>query len=715
MPRTSAKKTRRVSFAADEPVHGPLPSRDLLALRRLLRRTLGRGFQLVVIEVEGAARRERVVAWLEEFGASLDATLVEVDVEALVRENLWRELGEQLPEDPEQRARSILTLHGFEAAEHGQPDARAGLYRQLNVQRDLFVRDLGCVWVVFVHPHGSRQLQDIAPDFCDFASLWVRAPVGEGVMQELSLGAGAAPSLSFGGVSDNELLARANAALVRGDYAGARDSLARYEISCDASDRNHGWSLSLRSALELAVGQPIAAQETVQSALAWEQTQGTELGEARARRELGRVLAALGRFDEACAELERALTLVDRPVTVERREGLVAAALELGRVLRLQGQLDDAQRRIEEALDTSRGLSDDEQAWVSLEALRERGLIDAGRGELARASEQFERALALARSMFASDDHPQAMGLLRSLGRVRLRQGRFDEARELFEGALASQRRLYGTDAHPDVAVSLQNLAAVAARTGQLTEAREQLERAVAILTRAYGSDDNLELCGALNELATVLRAQGDHAGARPLYQRSLAIMERVYGADGHPALAVALYNLGKLLREQGEPQDAIPMLRRALEIERRVHSNRDDPYTALTEAQLALSLIADDQDREGLTLLGHALVVFDAEPESVEFGPRFRSLASDLILDKAIELAWRAARGATLDDEQQRRLDVALDGLATLDASWAFAATYLRALANGEQPPEPPANLPEEVQNFIDGIREAGRDPKPS
>ncbi|MCB9542276.1 MAG: hypothetical protein H6703_07505, partial [Myxococcales bacterium] len=158
----------------DEPA--ALDPVDGRALSRLLSRTLGQGFRLVICEVASPRRQHHVTDWLAPEVAALDGRLRTLDVTAIPRENLWQSLREALADEPaEDLPRLVLALHGFQQTGDPDRDNEEGLYRQLNVQRDLFVRDLPCFWVVFVHPYGSRRMQGIAPDFCDFASLWLKA------------------------------------------------------------------------------------------------------------------------------------------------------------------------------------------------------------------------------------------------------------------------------------------------------------------------------------------------------------------------------------------------------------------------------------------------------------------------------------------------------------------------------------------------------------
>ena len=145
--------------------------RDRRALERLARRALAPRFKLAIIEVREPLEREAVLSHLRGVIAGKGGVIAGVDMGRLPGLNLWHELKERV--DTSDLAHTVLALWGIEESEGGVDDERPPLFEQLNVQRDLFVRDLGCLWLLFLTPYASRRLQLVAPDFCDFALLWI--------------------------------------------------------------------------------------------------------------------------------------------------------------------------------------------------------------------------------------------------------------------------------------------------------------------------------------------------------------------------------------------------------------------------------------------------------------------------------------------------------------------------------------------------------------
>jgi len=150
-------------------VHGILTPEDQNRLRRLFSRMLGRNFKLAIVETRFPMQRQHVIEW---FGEQLpQAHFFEVDLGKLSGGNLWSALTEHLAwSDIPHKA--ILLFYGLENAKGGTLE-RPDIFQQLNVQRDLFVRDFPVPWLFFVHPESRQELNRVAPDFCDFAAVWV--------------------------------------------------------------------------------------------------------------------------------------------------------------------------------------------------------------------------------------------------------------------------------------------------------------------------------------------------------------------------------------------------------------------------------------------------------------------------------------------------------------------------------------------------------------
>lgn len=225
-----------------------------------------------------------------------------------------------------------------------------------------------------------------------------------------------------------------------------------------------------------------------------------------ARLGLGRVLAAVGRWKEALAELK--LVVDEHPAHAE-------AHLELGRVEMRLGRPELAVDHIEQA---SRTLALP-WVWHQLgDALRECGRLD-------------EAVAAYRKALYPAGYY--------ELGRTLIMLERRQEAIEAFEKALQER------SAYPE---ALFELGRLKAQVGDLAGAVERLRAAVAL--KHDFSEAHLELGRSLSRLGC--REEAVAALRTALQQKE--------GGCGE-----AEYELGRLLLGVGRPSDALPHLQRAL------------------------------------------------------------------------------------------------------------------------------------------------------
>lgn len=199
---------------------------DALAYERFLDWSLGGGFKLALIERRHPEERKALVAWtLERVPGAKVAHLEEGDwmrgqIEAACG-------GEKAGEVP------LLIVAGLEdAAERERACA------QLNVERDELARDFGIPWVLITHPAAVLELQQRAPDFCDFVGLWLGDSGGvEGInilglsnfwgwRPGVGLPADLGPMLKWA----DDLLVNANQATDQNEWDRARDLIATYDL-----------------------------------------------------------------------------------------------------------------------------------------------------------------------------------------------------------------------------------------------------------------------------------------------------------------------------------------------------------------------------------------------------------------------------------------------------------------------------------------------------
>ncbi len=161
-------------------------SSDLPRFQRLLDRTAGVGFKLVMWETPTAADRDSVRAWLAPRLAERRIRMIEVDLVRLFGRtdghtrrsfNVWSELRHCLAPADVADHRAVLVLSGFEEFISQGERGRSDLLQQFNVQRDILVRDYPCWWLLLIHPASRQQWYTVAPDFSDFVALWIESPM----------------------------------------------------------------------------------------------------------------------------------------------------------------------------------------------------------------------------------------------------------------------------------------------------------------------------------------------------------------------------------------------------------------------------------------------------------------------------------------------------------------------------------------------------------
>jgi len=211
---------------------------------------------------------------------------------------------------------------------------------------------------------------------------------------------------------------------------------------------------------------------------------------ARSQRELGSVLADLGRFEEARAAFTRSLAI--RP-----NDG--ATLYNLGNALMQENRLDDAIAAYQQALVAVPDLAD---AMVNL------GNVQSMRGDHAAAVESMRRALPLA---------PRSASLHMNIANELFRLGDYAGARAEYEAALALD---------PTASNILMNY-------GAFLLARGDYDRAAEVYRRA--GDEPMALVG----LSATYRAQGRTADARAVQARAAAL----YPANG------AVRQMGEILQ----------------------------------------------------------------------------------------------------------------------------------------------------------------------
>lgn len=342
------------------------------------------------------------------------------------------------------------------------------------------------------------------------------------------------------------------------------------------------WALG---SVNIGRGNNERALELYRDGLALVERQEDPLGEAAGRNNMGVALYALGRYDEAVEEYERALAI--RVETLGPTHPNVGAALN--NLANAYGQ----------------------------------------RGRLKEAWYHHKRALEL-RRMALGSEHPEVASSLQNLGNVALRMRKFDVALEHNLKALELRERLLGPD-NLRLAESRLNISSIYIEAKQPDEAIKYIEQAREIYERVQGP-----------RAATIGLCRGNYAEALELKGRLIEALVEVEAVIAlwqqtlpprHPYLAYAFALKGRMqlkLRRYGEARTS---LERALELD---DGARGDPLQAAkARFDLARALAAAPGDRgkpavRALALAKEALAVMETRSDATAEAQQVRAWVAE-------------------------------------------------------------------------------------
>ncbi len=334
-------------------------------------------------------------------------------------------------------------------------------------------------------------------------------------------------------------------------------------------------------------------------------TPQTTLNVVFAMRQLGTTQLALGDLQQAQAVLQQAVALAEPPPVGPDHPRLAQSLTELGRVLEARGRYDEADATLQRALTMQEQLLGPEHEDVS-ETLTQMGASCIVQGNLRRAKGLLKRAVAIAELHVVPNQFPdQLCAALNSLCAVYLHLKDHELAQEMAERLLALAEQFEGPH-HTNTAAALSNLASSLSGQGKLSEAQSMYERELVIHERVHGPHHpNVATC--LSNLGSLHLAQKDPRRAKSTLERALTIREHVLGPQ-HLSVARTLGFLGDCCGAEGDLAQAKALYERALAIYQ-TQLGRTHPNTADLLNRLAHLATIAGRPRQAAALTERAAV----------------------------------------------------------------------------------------------------------
>ena len=312
--------------------------------------------------------------------------------------------------------------------------------------------------------------------------------------------------------------------------------------------------------------------------------------EAVVRTTIGETYTGLGKYEEAEAQLQRAIALADQafdrssPQRLEVLYRLADAQLKANSLedaarsiewldasarespqqlvrakrmnanrLWLAGSIEESESAYREAIATAQGLLGPDDAETLLtrlnfaQVLRQTARLEEAHEILIAVTTDFDRTLGA--------DHPLTLGALGDLAATEESMGKTSQAEASYREVIDRRTRVLGPD-HPATLELRNNLALLLRYSGRLDEA-EPMFRDILAHQRALLPPDHMNTISTMNNLALLLKDQGKLDETVALQREALAALERSVG-DKHPNYLAMLNNIATTLRAEGRAEEAV-------------------------------------------------------------------------------------------------------------------------------------------------------------
>lgn len=341
-------------------------------------------------------------------------------------------------------------------------------------------------------------------------------------------------------------IARGETLLALGRLKEAEDVIASALRIADSSANMAAMAslLLLRGRTLAALSRYREASESFEQASVTFATLGDAGGELRARIELGGAQAAMGRYDDAGAILERALQQVTADDDLES-----LACGTLGWATALQGDYQSGAELLERAIVSSERSTNLRRTALLLRRLH---WIELTRGHHERAT-----TLALqAREQFhrIGDVAGEAKSIM-GLGQARIAQARYPEAIECLHETLERLQDIGDTHCHAE---TLWLLGKAHLESGDPEAAAPLLEQSLELVQEIGDRDDEFRV---MTDIARLLLLRGSVAEAKRYASDASGIARELDNTDG---VALALCEIARACLRERDLEGAVDLSRRA-------------------------------------------------------------------------------------------------------------------------------------------------------
>jgi tetratricopeptide (TPR) repeat protein len=549
--------------AGDRATYEPeeiLSALDARALRRFIDWSIDEKFGLAVVSIVEPWRREALAAWIARTYEGTRVLRLDDPERATV--------GQMLLELAPPATTRVLVLKRLEEAKD-----RIRLCRSLNVPRDDMVKRWAMPWVILVHPSARIDLEMHAPDFIDFAGLWIlEDPLHERSNAAPSESIESVPPMDASGVGDvaDDLLREAMEHVLWSRHKEAEAVLQRY-------DRRH----------------PEAIRDLPERMLCE-----------------GLLFAARGKLDEAAECFQNALKRLSSGASDDAARGVLR--FQLANILHTRGEVEEALHVLREQVLPDQRMRGD--AGGQAATLNKIADLLEGKGRIQEAL-QMRREQVLPLLERTGDRRERLITWLRIAGDLAASGGEAEALKLLREEVIPGFAKL--RDARGS-AVALGHLADTLDKCGESHEALRIYQEQELPLYEQTG--DIRGRAVVLTKIARLLHRVGESDEAlRLLREEVLPLREDLADRRGR---AITLSTIAAILAERGHLDEALRIRKEAvLPVYEALGDERSAAVARTNVAGLLLDRGASGDREEATRLLRLARASIEALhlPESEE------------------------------------------------------------------------------------------------